>query len=333
MTITGPGGAGKSTLSLALARKVQEDHGSAGETEVILAELAPVRDDADVTRAVAEAAGVQGKGAVLTTSLAANLGPRDVLLVLDNCEHLLDATADLADAVLDAGAHAHILVTSREPLRVDGEAEHRIGSLGPESAQLFVERAVAAAGPGIASVDDPRVVDLCERLDGLPLAIELAAAQLRHLSLQELVDRLDDRLTLLVGGRPKAGERHSALTTTIEWSYRLLSEPARQVFDRLGVFPATFDLAAVEAVTGDLDAVHVPNLLGDLVAKSLVVHDPARQHYRLLETIRLFAARRLDDAGRREEVTRAAPPPRRRAVGGAAPRPRLAVSHPRRAQS
>ena len=108
--------------------------------------------------------------------LAANLGPRQVLLVLDNCEHLLDAAADLTDAVLDAGSQSRILVTSREPLRVDGEAVHRIGSLGRESAELFVERAVAAAGPGIASPDDPRVVELCERLDGLPLAIELAAA-------------------------------------------------------------------------------------------------------------------------------------------------------------
>ncbi|MGN6576364.1 MAG: ATP-binding protein [Nocardioides sp.] len=300
VTITGPGGAGKSTLALAVARAIQ----AAGPdgADVVLAELAPARDGREVTRSVAEAAGVQGEGAVRTRALAANLGSRAVLLVLDNCEHLLDASADLVDAVLDAGPRARILVTSREPLQVDGEAVHRIGSLGAEAAELFVERAEAAVGAGVVSTDDPRVVDLCERLDGLPLAIELAAAQLRHLSLSELVARLDDRLALLVGGRPRAGPRHSALTATIDWSYRLLSPATREAFDRLGVFPATFDLSAVRAVTGDSDSGQITSLVGDLVAKSLVVHDPVTGRYRLLETIRLFAAGRLDEAGQREEV-------------------------------
>lgn len=321
VTITGPGGAGKSTLALALARRFRDGGpGPDGDTDVVLAELAPVRDDAEVTRAVAEAAGVQGEGAVQTGALAATLGPRAVLLVLDNCEHLLDASAALVDAVLDAGPQARILVTSREPLRVDGEGVHRIGSLGSESSELFVERAVAAAGAGVATADDPRVVELCERLDGLPLAIELAAAQLRHLSLQELIERLDDRLTLLVGGRPKAGPRHSALTATIEWSYRLLSDDARRVFDRLGVFPASFDLDAVRAVAGGPDCADVTNLLGDLVAKSLVVHEPADRRYRLLETLRLFAARRLDDSGLRAEVTELL---RRHVVARSAAMPRV----------
>ncbi|HSE08736.1 MAG TPA: AAA family ATPase [Nocardioidaceae bacterium] len=318
VTITGPGGAGKSTLALEVARRLQAEPDNASETEVILAELAPVRDERGVTRVVAEAAGVQGEGAVQAATLATNLASRPVLLVLDNCEHLLDASAALVDAVLDAGSEARVLVTSREPLQVDGEATHRLGSLGANSSALFVERAVAAAGPDVATADDPRVVDLCERLDGLPLAIELAAAQLRHLSLEDLVDRLDDRLNLLVGGRPKAGQRHSALTATIEWSYRLLSDEARALFDRLGVFPSSFDLAALQAVAPD--AARATNLVGDLVAKSLVVHDAGQRRYRLLETIRLFAATRLEESGLRPEVTELL---RRHVAGRAAATPRV----------
>jgi predicted ATPase/DNA-binding SARP family transcriptional activator len=301
VTITGPGGAGKSTLALAVARNVQATN-SDPRPDVVLAELAPVRTAPGVTRAVAEAVGVQGPGAVRTASLAAVLGSRPLLLVLDNCEHLLDASAELVDALLDAGEAVRVLVTSREPLRIDGEVEHRLGSLGAESAELFVERASAVAGPGVVTATDPRVVELCARLDGLPLAIELAAAQLRHLALPELVARLDDRLALLVGGRPKAGERHSALTATIEWSYRLLGDESRAVFDRLGVFPADFDLEAVQAVAAPHSPVAVTSLLGDLVAKSLVVHDAATARYRLLETIRLFAAQRLEESGLRSQT-------------------------------
>ncbi|RYP83515.1 hypothetical protein EKO23_18800 [Nocardioides guangzhouensis] len=301
VTLTGPGGAGKSTLALAAARLVEAGSGD-DVPDVVLVELAPVRDADGLTRAVAEAAGVQGAGAVHVQSLAATLGRREVLLLLDNCEHLLDASARLVDAVLDAGSGARVLVTSREPLRVDGEVEHRLGSLGAGSAELFVERATAAAGEGAADASDPRVVELCARLDGLPLAIELAAAQLRHVGLPELVDRLDDRLTLLVGGRPRAGERHSALTATIDWSYRLLDDGSRDVFDRLGVLPAGFDLETVHALVPGRAPSEVTNLLGDLVAKSLVVHEPARGRYRLLETIRLFASQRLDESGRRAET-------------------------------
>jgi predicted ATPase len=223
--------------------------------------------------------------------------------VLDNCEHLLDEVAAVVDAVLDAGGGARVLATSREPLRVDGEVVHRIGSLGPDAPELFVQRAVAVGGPGAATADDPRVIELCRRLDGLPLAIELTAAQLQHVTLSQLTDGFDDLLTLLVGGRPRAGERHSALTATIQWSYDLLSERSRRLFDRLGVFPAGFDLATVQAVAEEQDPVLVTTVLGDLVGKSLVVHDTESGRYRLLETIRLFASRRLSGSGVRAEVT------------------------------
>ena len=300
VTVTGPGGAGKSTLALAVARRYPPR--ADAEADVVLAELAPVRDRAGLVRAVAEAAGVQGEGAVAPARLAGLLGARPALLLLDNCEHLLDETAELVDAVLDAGPRVRILLTSREPLRVDGEVVHGLGPLGPEAAELFVERATAAAGRGVAAVGDPRVTELCRRLDGLPLAIELAAAQLVHLDLEELLARLDDRLTLLAGARPRAGGRHSALAATVEWSHQLLTPESRDLFARLGVFPADFDLPAVQAVAGDVGRGAVARLLGDLVAKSLVVHDPARRRYRLLETLRLFAAQRLDDAGLRAEV-------------------------------
>ena len=148
VTLTGPGGVGKSTLSLAVAREVQAASERAGRTvDPVLAELAPVRDVAGVTRAIAEAAGVQGEGAVRLEALAANLASREVLIVLDNCEHLLDDCATVVDAVLDAGPRARVLATSREPLRVDGEVEYRTEPLGAEAVDLFVERAAAAVGP------------------------------------------------------------------------------------------------------------------------------------------------------------------------------------------
>ncbi len=221
-----------------------------------------------------------------------NLGARPVLLVLDNCEHLLDASAALVDAVLDAGARARILVTSREPLRVDGEAVHRIGSLGPESAELFVERAVRRGGPGRRRPRTTRASSTCASgWTGSRWRSSWPRPSSGTSSLPELVDRLDDRLTLLVGGRPKAGHRHSALTATIEWSHRLLSDDARELFDRLGVFPASFDLDAVQAVAGELGPGH-----GDQPARRPRRQEPGgarprpEQRYRLLETIRLFAA-------------------------------------------
>jgi predicted ATPase len=245
---------------------------------------------------VAEALGIEGAGTRGIDALATSAAQRRVLLVLDNCEHLLDVSAALVDALLDHAPGVRVLATSREPLRVDGEVEQRLGSLGGSSARLFAARARAAVG-GTAPLDDnPAVAELCERLDGLPLAIELAAAQLRHLPLPQLLARLDDRLTLLVGGRPKAGVRHSALAATIDWSYRLLAEPSRQLLDRLGVFPASFDLAAAAAVA-EQAPVSVTAPLGDLVAKSLVTFEPSRGRYRLLESARLYAAQRLDQSG------------------------------------
>ena len=322
VTITGPGGAGKSTLALAHARRTQASADTADQVDVVFAELAPAHAADEVTRAVAEAVGVQGEAALKTSALAATLGPRRLLLVLDNCEHLLDESAGLVDAILDAGDEARVLVTSREPLRIDGEAVHALGSLGSGATELFVERAAAAAGADVADAGDPRVADLCRRLDGLPLAIELAAAQLRYLGLDELISRLDDRLTLLAGGRPRAGARHSALSATIDWSYRLLSPEASDVFDRLGAFPASFDLDAAIAVCAGRDPAEVTTVVGDLVAKSLVVLERTTGRYRLLESIRMFAVQRLAEAGLDDELAELL---RQHVVGRARSKPRHRV--------
>jgi predicted ATPase/DNA-binding winged helix-turn-helix (wHTH) protein len=309
VTVTGPGGVGKSTLAVEVAR---------GRDGVAFVELAPVRHGADVVRAVAEATGVQGDGAADAAVLATSLAGRDLLLVLDNCEHLLDASAALTDRLLDADPDLRVLATSREPLGVDGEAVHRLGSLGADAGHLFARRAAAATGRDTVAAADPSVVALCERLDGLPLAIELAAAQLRHLTLADLVRQLDDSLAVLVGGRPRAGARHATLAGTIGWSHDLLAPASREAFGWLGVFPAGFDLAAVRAVTG-LDPGSAAAVMGDVVGKSLVVYEPEGGRYRLLETIRLFAAERLPDRAaaverlRRHVVARNTAVPRPRA--------------------
>src|SRR5690606_36233007 len=256
---------------------------------------------------------------------AASLRARTLLLVLDNCEHLLDAAAALADTILDAAPDVRIMTTSREPLGTDGETVYPLGPMGGHAVTLFAERATAATGRAVLATDEPQIREVCERLDGLPLAIELAAAQLRHLTLGELLDRLGDRLGILVGGRPRAGPRHATLAATIEWSYQLLSEESRELFDRLGVFPASFDLAAAQAVAGHPDPVRATNTIGDLVAKNLVVHDHHNGRYRLLETIRWYAAQRLRESGRTAEVTERL---RRHVVGRvtAWPRPRVWLS-------
>src|SRR5690606_1731526 len=201
-----------------------------------------------------------------------------------------------------------------------GRGVRRLGSLGDSAAELFVERARAVVDLDL-SASDPRVVHLCERLDGLPLAIELAAAQLPHLSLDELVARADDRLRIPVRERPRAGRRHSTLGAAIEGSYQLLDDPGRRVFTRLGVFPADFDLSAAQEVAAAPDGATTALAVRDLVAKSLLVHEPSRGRYRYLETIRLFARERLEASGeldataerlRRHVVDRAAGVPRHR---------------------
>jgi predicted ATPase len=317
VTLTGAGGSGKTRLALQVAAELLDGSGDG----VWLVELAPVASPDGVATAIAETLGAVGEpGRPVLESLLDALAPQEILIVLDNCEHLISACAKVADAILRRCSHVHLITTSREPLGINGETIYRVPSLslpapdedeaavtGPSDAvTLFVDRA-RAQGADLRLSDEtlPLVVSICRRLDGMPLAIELAAARLRSLSLTNLNDRLDQRFRLLTGGSRSAMPRQQTLRATVEWSYSLLNEPEQSVLRRLSVFVEGFDLDAAEAVSGlgDIDEFEVTDLLGSLVDKSLVVAEPGASgtvHYRLLETIRQFSAERLVERDEQE---------------------------------
>ena len=316
VTLTGAGGSGKTRLSLQVAADLLDGSGDG----VWLVELAAVSDEDAVVPAISEALGIAaGRGRPVLETLVDALAPQDVLIVLDNCEHLIGGCAKTADAVLRRCPKVHLMVTSREPLGIGGETIYRVPPLSLPAAgdgdfsaaescdavTLFVERAKEqGAGFAVDEETGPLVASICRRLDGMPLAIELAAARLRSLSLTDLRDRLDQRFRLLTGGSRTALARQQTLRATVEWSHSLLSGAEQVVLRRLSVFAESFDLDAAEAVCGfgDVEASDVAGLLGSLVDKSLVVAEPAGAalRYRLLETIRQFAAERLADAGQDE---------------------------------
>ena len=259
MTVTGPGGAGKTRLAGEVARQVTGRFADG----VWLAELAPVRDPALVAAVVAAALGVREQpGLPAAEALARVLARRQLLLVLDNCEHVIGAAAELCAGLLPACDDVRVLATSREPLRVAGEAGYRLGPLalpGPDDADaagceavaLFAERARQAdAHFALAGETTAAAARLVRRLDGMPLAIELAAARVEALGVAELLDRIGDRFALLTGGNRLAADRHRSLAATVEWSYQLLAEDERRVFRAVSVFPAGFTLEGAEAVAG-----------------------------------------------------------------------------------
>jgi len=323
VTLTGAGGSGKTRLSLQLAAELLDGTGDG----VWLVELAAISDGDAVPSAISEALGIaEPRGnrvrPVLETLLDA-LAPQDILIVLDNCEHLIGACAKAADAIVRRCPRVHLVVTSREPLGIGGETIYRVPSLslpGPDDADsagsgdavaLFVDRAKAqGAGLSLDEETSPLVSSICRRLDGLPLAIELAAARLRSLSLAGLHDRLDQRFRLLTGGSRTALPRQQTLQATVDWSYSLLNGPEQSLLRCLSVFAESFDLDAAEAVggAGHIEVFDVADLLGSLVDKSLVVAEPTggALRYRLLETIREFAADRLAEAGEDEVAAAAA---------------------------
>ncbi|MFI1967880.1 AfsR family transcriptional regulator [Streptomyces cinnamoneus] len=331
VTLLGPGGAGKTRLS----QEAAESAATAGghwPDGVWLAELAPVDDPQNVPEAVLTALGARETvvrataaeglraagdvaGADPLTRLAEHCAPRRMLLVLDNCEHVIDAAARLAETLLAGCPGVTVLATSREPLAVPGELVRPVEPLpDPVALRLLADRG-AAARPGFRVDDDPEAcAEICRRLDGLPLAIELAAARLRLLTPRGLADRLDDRFRLLTSGSRTVLPRQQTLRAVVDWSWDLLDASERAVLRRLSVFSGGCDLAAAEDVcadgadgAGDVGSWDVAALLGSLVDKSLVVAAPAgdgQMRYRLLETVGEYAGEQLDAAGERAAVER-----------------------------
>jgi predicted ATPase/class 3 adenylate cyclase len=303
VTLAGVGGAGKTRLATEAAARALDGFPDGA----FLVELAPITDTALVPATVAAALGLLlDRPGPLADQLAGYLERRTTLIVLDNCEHVVDATAGLAETVLRQAPGVAILATSREPLGVPGETVWRIPPLAVADAMDLVCDRARAAHPDFAPSDaDTEALErICARLDGMPLALELAAARLHLLSPTEVASRLDDRFRLLTGGARTAVDRHRTLRATIDWGYDLLDEPSRSLLRRLSVFVGGFDLAAAEAVAG----AEALDLLGGLVDRSWVAVDPPGHgptRYRLIETIRQYAAEKLAEAGEAEGARRA----------------------------
>ncbi|HET6708313.1 ATP-binding protein [Amycolatopsis sp.] len=307
LTLTGPGGVGKTRLALQVATSlVKAFPGGAW-----LVDLTPARDRPAVARAVAAALGLPERDAgSAPEQLTGLLAERRALLVLDNCEHLVDACAELAHVLLSAAPDLHVIATSRERLGLTGEHVFAVAPLPPdEAAELLQERTVAVR-PGFRVTPANRAVvtRLCADLDGIPLAIELAASRLQTLTVEQVTDRLEDRFALLTGGSRVARPHQRTLRATIDWSWELCEPAERLLWNRLSVFAGTFALDAVECVcAGDgIAEYEVLDLLDRLVAQSVVV--PAeiegRPRYRLLETLWQYGRDRLAESGEKDRLRR-----------------------------
>jgi predicted ATPase/DNA-binding CsgD family transcriptional regulator len=362
VTLAGAPGVGKTRLAVQLANQLRTDYADG----VWMVELAYVEQPALAASATARALGVREASRTPIEALMQELRDRELLLVLDNCEHVLDACAALTEALLTSCPGVRVLATSRQALGLTGEIAWRVPSLSvpappasasrtgrdtrslaarrsdatalrtllaSEAGRLFVERARAArASFELTEADTAAVEEICQRVDGIPLAIELAAARIAHLAPRQIADRLDDRFRLLARGRSSTMPRHDTLRSLVDWSHDLLSDAERRVFRRMSVFVGGWTLEAAEAVVGEgfwglgvggtetgrpspntqnltpntLDTPTTLDLLGRLVDKSLVVVDeqPAALRYTLHETIRHYALERLAESGEAPEVRR-----------------------------
>ncbi|MFN0030488.1 MAG: ATP-binding protein [Acidimicrobiales bacterium] len=307
VTLVGPGGVGKTRLTIEIAAALQAEFPDGAW----FVELAPLAEGSAVEHAVAAVLGCTAEpGSTPRQSIVNALAGLRTLVIIDNCEHVTAAVADLVAALGRGAPSVAVLATSREPLRVPGEQIWPVGPLDPalDAAELFIERA-RTADPGfdVSDAARPRLIELCARLDGIPLAIELAAARVRASSLTDIAERLGDRFRLLRtppargGANPSPGRRHETLHATIEWSYRLLSEDEQRLFDRLSVFAGSFDHGAAEQICGGdgIDRADVVDRLDGLIDRSMVqterVGDGLR--LRLLETLRVFGAEGLAARG------------------------------------
>src|SRR5947207_1391939 len=320
LTIVGPGGIGKTTLALAVAERMIADY----EHGVWLADLSPLGDPRLVPSAVATVLGLEVRTENPLPGLVAGLRDKRMLLLLDNCEHVIDAAASLVAAVLSGVPGVNILATSREPLGVAGEHEHRLGPLGSPPTSSGLTAAEAAAFPAVqlfvervtGIVDDFALTDanallvseICSRLDGLPLAIEFAAPRVEVLGVEGLAARLDQSLPLFGTRRRATTARHRTMRAVVDWSYSLLREDEQHFFRALGIFAGGFTVEAAAAVVLDaaktrMDAI---DRLADLVAKSLVVADvsEAKPRFRLLDTTRAYAIEKLDESAERDQIAR-----------------------------
>jgi predicted ATPase len=308
VTVTGPGGSGKTRLACEVARRVAARFADG----VWLVELAPVQDPEQVAAVL----GVREQpGEPAAATLARVLGRQQMLLVLDNCEHVIAAAAGLCAELLAACDDLRVLATSREPLRVVGEARYRLGPLavpdpgdlagaaGAEAVVLFADRARQADAHFVLDGrTGPLVARLVARLDGMPLAIELAAARAEALGVAGLLDRLEDRFALLAGGDRLAPSRQRSLAAAVEWSYRLLEEDERRVFRAVSVFPGPFTLEGAEAVAGMDAGLAVLRLVDCSLLVPPQTGGDGRPRYVMLETLRAYGTKLLAETGEQEEA-------------------------------
>jgi predicted ATPase/class 3 adenylate cyclase len=317
LTLFGAGGLGKTRLSLQVTAEMLDDYPDG----VWFVDLAPMTDARLVPQAAASVLGVKEEvGRPVVEALVKFVSDRKLLLILDNCEHLLRACAELATQLLQSGPHLKILTSSRQPLQVTGETTYHVPSLSVpepqravtsqalaqyEAVRLFVDRACAAQRSfQITDTNSEAVADICRRLDGIPLAIELAAARVRALSVDEIASRLNNRFRLLTSGDRTAMPRQQTLRGCIDWSYDLLGDEERALLRRLSVFAGGWSLEAAEAIgaDGDVEEADVLDLLTNLVEKSLVTLEAEGERYKLLETIREYAQEHLDESGERDQT-------------------------------
>ena len=319
VTLVGPGGIGKTTVAIAVAHRVSGSYPDG----VFFVDFSSIRDPGLVPATLAAALGLAVTSQAVMPAVLAHLGRKNLLLLLDNCEHVIETAANAAEDISSSAAGVHVLSTSREPLRAAGERVHRLSPLESPSksagltaeeaqtfpcVQLFVERVAASLDDfRLSDADAPLAAEICRKLDGIALAVELAAGRVAAFGLQELAARLDDRFRLLTSGRRTALPRHQTLAATLDWSYELLPAAEQALLRRLSVFTGDFSLQAAIAVTVGADSAQVVASIGELVSKSLVAADwnAVGLRYRLLETTRVYGAEKLRARQELAETARA----------------------------